>query len=401
MLIRGAKSRRALSARASRGRLLLQDALLAGVVVAGALAQLLVPVHLFVVPGAAALAAAFVAMTLRRVWVPGALGALLVLAVVESYVYGDRLSPLALAYMIVLGTAAASGSRVLVGVAGFGAAFGGFYAAWALSFGGGRYGDLLSEPTEVQAVALFAPAVVLVSAWLVGVLVRLRRTNRVETALRERAQVHADRAEEAARFERLRADIARDVHDVVGHALTVVIAQSDLASFVDDVDRLHDITATIGTTARSSMREIRDVLDDTEEVARPGSRQETVAALVGELRGAGVDVRRTVDGVPTSVPDRSGIVIRRIVQEMLTNAVRHGVPATPVLLRERWSPEMLVIEAQNQIADEPDSGGGRGIPGIRTRLAAISGDVEIERADGVFRIRVHVPLTASTSGRAE
>ncbi|KIQ11425.1 sensor histidine kinase, partial [Curtobacterium flaccumfaciens] len=258
-----------------------------------------------------------------------------------------------------------------------------------------------SEPTEVQAVALFAPAVVLVSAWLVGVLVRLRRTNRVETALRERAQVHADRAEEAARFERLRADIARDVHDVVGHALTVVIAQSDLASFVDDVDRLHDITATIGTTARSSMREIRDVLDDTEEVARPGSRQETVAALVGELRGAGVDVRRTVDGVPTSVPDRSGIVIRRIVQEMLTNAVRHGVPATPVLLRERWSPEMLVIEAQNQIADEPDSGGGRGIPGIRTRLAAISGDVEIERADGVFRIRVHVPLTASTSGRAE
>lgn len=401
MLIRGAKSRRALSARASRGRLLLQDALLAGVVVAGALAQLLVPVHLFVVPGAAALAAAFVAMTLRRVWVPGALGALLVLAVVESYVYGDRLSPLALAYMIVLGTAAAYGSRVLVSVAGFGAAFGGFYAAWALSFGGGRYGDLLSEPTEVQAVALFAPAVVLVSAWLVGVLVRLRRTNRVETALRERAQVHADRAEEAARFERLRADIARDVHDVVGHALTVVIAQSDLASFVDDVDRLHDITATIGTTARSSMQEIRDVLDDTEEVTRPGSHQETVAALVGELRGAGVDVRRAVDGVPTSVPDRSGIVIRRIVQEMLTNAVRHGVPATPVLLRERWSPEMLVIEAQNQIADEPDSGGGRGIPGIRTRLAAISGDVEIERADGVFRIRVHVPLTASTSGRAE
>ncbi|MBM7475386.1 sensor histidine kinase [Curtobacterium herbarum] len=379
--------------RSESRRHLLQDALLAAVVVAAALAQLVVPVHVFVTPGTGALVVAFVAITLRRTWVAGSLGLLVVLGGLESYVYADRLSPLALAYMIVLATAAARGSRPVVVLAGLGAAFGGFYAAWDLSFGGGRYAQLLNEPTELQAVALFAPALVLVSAWLVGLLVRLRRTTRIETALREGAQVSAERSGEAARSERLRAEMARDVHDVVGHALTVVIAQADAAAFVDDVDRLHAMAATIGAAARSSMAEIRDVLDDTDDTVRSTNDHGAVEALVDEARAAGIDVRRTAEGSPVPVPARSALVIRRVVQEMLTNAVRHGAPETPVLLREHWSATTLSIETENQIAAAPsDGGGGRGIVGMQNRLAAISGDLAVDRGDDVFRVRAQIPL---------
>ncbi|MFS2032232.1 sensor histidine kinase, partial [Curtobacterium sp. CT11-45] len=168
-------------------------------------------------------------------------------------------------------------------------------------------------------------------------------------AVATEAEATATRAIDVAESERIRADIARDVHDVVGHSLAVIIAQADSVPFLADEARIREVSATIASTARSSLVEVRQVLghiDGSGASTDPGSLEE----IVQGIREAGVDVDQAVRGVPVVLGPESGTAARRVLQEMLTNALRHGAPGMPVTVRETWRSADLVLEVENLVA---------------------------------------------------
>lgn len=181
------------------------------------------------------------------------------------------------------------------------------------------------------------------------------------------------------------------MHDVVGHSLAVIIAQADSVPFLDDEARIRAVSATIASTARSSLVEVRQVLghiDGSAEATGPGSLEE----IVQGIRDAGVDVDRTVRGVPLALRPDTGTAARRVLQEMLTNALRHGAPGNPVVVRETWRNADLVLEVENVAGDGTTAGSGRGIDGMDSRLGALGGSFDAAVLDDVFTARARIPF---------
>ena len=218
-------------------------------------------------------------------------------------------------------------------------------------------------------------------------------------------KVPVDKAVDEAESERIRGAIARDVHDVVGHSLAVIIAQADSVPFLHDEARIREVSATIASTARSSLLEVRQVLghiDGTGDRVDPGSLEE----IVQGIRDAGVDVDRTVRGTPRAMRSDTGTAIRRVLQEMLTNALRHGAPGRRVTVRETWRSADLVLEVENAVPSaEPavgeglgidprpsTAGSGRGLTGMQSRLTTIGGSFDAAVLDAVFTARARIPF---------
>jgi signal transduction histidine kinase len=236
-----------------------------------------------------------------------------------------------------------------------------------------------------------------------GAHLRLRNT----ALLAERAEL-AERAreEEAARAvseERLR--IAREMHDVVGHTMGVIALQAGVGAHVIDSDRDEAKAAllSIAQTSRSALAEIRQILGalrNQQDVmpVRPTPGLAALPDLAGELAAAGLPVRVQVYGDPTGVPTGVDVTAYRVVQESLTNVLRHAGRATAEV-HVGYEPEAIVLE----IIDDgsglgADAGGGHGQIGMRERVAVWGGTLDAgPQPEGGYRVAARLPYQKAGS----
>ncbi|TFV64890.1 UNVERIFIED_ORG: sensor histidine kinase [Bacillus sp. AZ43] len=247
-----------------------------------------------------------------------------------------------------------------------------------------------------------AIGVSVVAAWALGDL-RRARLQRL-AALEERAQLlELERDQEmrlAATAERAR--IARELHDVVAHSLSVVIAQADGGRYAGKTDpeaatgALEAIAAT-GRQALTDMRSLLGVLREGggEEYA-PQPDVAAIPALVEDVRASGLDVDLIVEGDPRPMPAGPQLAAYRIVQESLTNVLKHAGPAGRAWVRLQWRPESLELSVLDDgrgasaIAD-PD-GKGQGVRGMHERATLHGGRLEAgPRPGGGFGVHAALP----------
>ncbi len=314
-------------------------------------------------------------------------GAVLQMAMGMTPVAGD------IAIFGVLYATAAYGTTLVFWL-GFGSSFVGalviaVYITATTWFAGGSI-DWRGVPTAL--LILIASLFALLLSWTVGALVR--------TAIRARenraAQVRAE-ADTAAEQERVR--IARDMHDVVAHSLAVVIAQADGARYAAASDPAAAPAAleTISSTARAALADVRLLLTQLRHSQGDGP-QPTLADLEGlyaQVRAAGVDLRIDVDPAPRAeVPAAVELAVYRILQEALTNALRHGAGA-PVSVALAWHPDRVELAVRNALTDadvEPGAGVGHGLIGMRERAQLAGGRLEAGAEAGRFVVRTSIPI---------
>lgn len=195
-------------------------------------------------------------------------------------------------------------------------------------------------------------------------------------AYRERTQM-----EEIAKLRDAQARLARDVHDVVGHSLTVILAQAESAQFVssDDSDGLKATMANIAQSARSSLQEVRAVL------ASPDGNLEyrtDLDTLIEATRASGHDITVFDTGAPRPLPPELATVAFRVLQEMLTNAIKHGRRDGAITITRDWG-ELLTITVTNYTERGTDAAAqsqGNGIDGMKRRLESVAGWLRVEGA---------------------
>jgi signal transduction histidine kinase len=248
---------------------------------------------------------------------------------------------------------------------------------------------------EGPVVPFLFGALVWGGAWVLGDRVRLRR-ERVAN-LEERAR-QAERETErerrlAAAEERTR--IARDLHDSAGHAINVILVHAGAARLLAEKDpaRSRAALATIEDLARETLTEIdglvRALREDEVEAQTPIGLA-ALDTLVKRHRAAGLDVDVRVNGTRRALGPAVDQAAYRILQESLTNALRHGSGGAKVALT--YGPEALEIGVTNPVEDGV-APAGHGIVGMRERAALLGGRVETEQLNGLFRVRARLPCT--------
>lgn len=255
---------------------------------------------------------------------------------------------------------------------------------------------------------VFLGLVVLAVPWLVGIAQRYAviaaaagDAERDAQQKRRLAEDENERSAELARLEAARARLAHDVHDVVGHSLAVILAQAQAAEFIDDVDGLRRSLENISGVARRSLTDVRAVL------GRPGAEPNPTAdldLLVESVRQAGVDVRVQATGEPRPLAPDVETTVFRVLQEMLTNALKHGDSRHGFDVALDWT-DGLTLTVTNVSLRGGVAQRGLGIPGMRERLEAVGGDlVTSRRGDGghdVFEARMRIPRRTPRPARME
>ncbi|WP_433337631.1 sensor histidine kinase [Spirillospora sp. CA-294931] len=236
-------------------------------------------------------------------------------------------------------------------------------------------------------------------AYALGTSARARRA-RIEL-LEERARRLAEEHETAAVRERAR--IAREMHDILAHSMSLVLVQAEAGPVVvrSDPGKAEEVFDNISETAREALAQLRRVLGvlrpPTETSGRrPQEGLDALAELVtGVARRTGLDVRLSEDGAPRPLPADLAATAYRVVQESLTNAVKHA-GADAVEVRLRWRAGELCLEIQDDGSGPSASTGkgGRGLPGMRERLAVAGGSLRAGRApDGRgFLVAARLPI---------
>lgn len=257
-------------------------------------------------------------------------------------------------------------------------------------------------PGALAAVAL---GVVILLAWVSGQWRRTRLayvSSVVDGARRAQAE-HAQRVALAASDERAR--IAREMHDVVAHSLAVVVAQADGGRFAAARDPQAAVSAletvaTTGRTALADMRRLLGVLRQEEGGTAPQPGLADLPALVDAVRATGSSVELVEDGPSRAVPSAEGLVVYRVVQESLTNALKHAGPRAHTTVTLRWTDRCLTVEVTDDgVGAVTGSGAGRGIAGMRERLMLSGGHLETGPGlAGGFRVHAELPLSAAGSG---
>ncbi|WP_438353838.1 sensor histidine kinase [Microbacterium sp. CJ88] len=336
-----------------------------------------------VMAGALALRRLSPSLALAAAWA----GALLQMAL------GLSPMPSNIAILAVLYTTAAYGTRLVLWL-GFASAFVGALVITLYLFLGPAFagGGLSWHTLPLALVTLLAAGFALGLAWTCGALVRSTLRTRDTLLAQQRAQAEAQAEQERVR-------IARDMHDVVAHSLAVVIAQADGARYAAraDPDAAATALGTISTTARAALADVRLLLTQLRHSQGDGP-QPTVADLEGlyaQVRAAGVDLSIDVDPAPHGEPPAAvQIAVYRILQEALTNALRHGEGA-PVHVRLGWWPDRVELAVSNpsRIVTVP-VGSGHGLVGMGERAALAGGRLVAEPRDGWFTVHATLPIGA-------
>jgi signal transduction histidine kinase len=245
-------------------------------------------------------------------------------------------------------------------------------------------------------------------SWLFGLLRRASLSRRDSLAALALAQAQTAAAAALAAEQQQRAALARDVHDVVGHSLAVIIALSESVRFRDlhndkDATEVVRTVGLIADSARESLSLVRDVLahqaDPTDITSAPmdaagsaGSadgqtldlgRNASLLELFQRVRLAGLTLEISHSGEPQDLPDGHRRTLVAVIQELLTNALHHADTDQPVRVRQEWTRDELVVivsTALHPASVQPPSDPtrtGLGIPGIRMRLGDIHGTLRV------------------------
>jgi signal transduction histidine kinase len=244
------------------------------------------------------------------------------------------------------------------------------------------------------------------AAGVLGITVRQRRA--LLSSLHERAaRLELERDQEgrlAAAAERNR--IAREMHDIVSHNLSVMVALADGASYAAEASpqQAARATAQISATGRDALLEMRRLLGILRAGAgqrplQPQPQLEELEKIVERVRAAGVPVDLEIEGDPRILPEGIQLAVFRVAQEALTNTLKHAARPTAVSLSVRCDLDRVEFEAidTGPRSDAP-ARDGRGLHGMRERALAYGGVLEAgPRADGGWR--VHMQLRPGLSGR--
>src|SRR5215469_936442 len=305
-------------------------------------------------------------------------------ATLAYFAFGYPAGPIWLPLIVAYFTAAARGHRLAAAItaaAGFG------IFPWL------DYALRNARPPS----AIFLGAL---AAWLLVVLgaaeiVRIRRERAAEAA-RIRQEEQLRRTSE----ERLR--IARELHDAIGHHLSLINVQSGVALHLGDElpEQARDSFSAIKHASKEALSELRSVLSvlRQEDEPAPRSPASTIARLddlVSHAAAAGLAVRTEFDGPPRPLPFSVDAAAYRIVQEALTNVTRHAGPAAAIV-RVSYAERDLAVQVDDDgrgPAPGPPAGNGQGILGMRERAVALGGELQAgPRPGGGFRVRARLPL---------
>jgi signal transduction histidine kinase len=260
------------------------------------------------------------------------------------------------------------------------------------------------DPTPAAALSFAIAFVVgggfVVAVWLGG---SLRGTRRAYLdALVDRAQQLEIEREQQSRLATAaeRARIARELHDVVAHSLSVIIAQADGGRYAAQGNpaaaaEVLDVVALTGRTALTDMRRLLGVLRDGEGAQHgPQPGFASMADLVASVRDSGLPVGYTSVGHPRPIGDAMGLAAYRIIQEALTNVLKHAGPVARAEVRITWEAQAvrLVIEDDGRGASAATDGRGQGVGGMRERAQLYGGTVEAApRPGGGYRVQALLP----------
>jgi signal transduction histidine kinase len=232
--------------------------------------------------------------------------------------------------------------------------------------------------------------------------------------LRNRMLLSRALADEAARLEldrelraqaavgEERARIAREMHDVVAHTMAIMVVQAGAArSVLDrDPDAALQALTTVEDTGREAMTELRRLLgflrEDAPAELAPQPSLADLDALFERARAAGLPVDRHSEGQAFELDPGVELAVYRVVQEALTNSLKHAGPGAHATVTLRWAPDQLevaVLDGGGSGATD-GAGSGQGLVGMRERLAMIGGEVHARpRPDGGFAVRATIPRT--------
>jgi signal transduction histidine kinase len=262
------------------------------------------------------------------------------------------------------------------------------------------------DPGLVAAVSTYATYA---AAWGVGMYLRSRRE--YTSIVEERAELLESerevRARQAVADERVR--IARELHDMVGHAMNLIVIQAGGAQrvFASNPDVARDSLASIESTGRQALAEMERTLgilraaEEGDDGLSPQPGLEQVNKLAEQVTQAGVPVEVTIEGVPPALlPASLNLSAYRIVQEALTNVLKHAGPAR-ARVAIRYASDRLELEITDDgrgMSERDDAEGRRGLIGMRERVALFGGQLDAgPEPEGGFRVSARLPIDHSKS----
>ncbi|MGX1274595.1 sensor histidine kinase [Streptomyces phaeoluteigriseus] len=275
--------------------------------------------------------------------------------------------------------------------------------------------EALLAPAGHRLAGFVTVAVLLLAAWALGRLSRARAAVRDEAVERAAALEREQAANARAAVMHERARIARELHDIVAHNVSLMVVQTIAADRVQDrtPDKAHELHAAVEQTGRDTVTELRrllDVLRTDEEESDPSKEPpqptvDNVPALVDSVRATGLDVDFAVSGTPLPLPAGTHLTAYRVVQEALTNTMKHAGP-TRARVQLAWEddPRRLTI----RICDDGPAetappardaaviahGTGHGLVGMRERIAAVGGTLHTgTRPGGGYCVHAVLDLT--------
>lgn len=260
-------------------------------------------------------------------------------------------------------------------------------------------GLLLLGHAVGEADDLIVMGPVFAGVWFVGRLAESRR--RLAEQLAERAtELELDSSEHARlAIAEERARIARELHDVVAHSVSVMVVQAgaERLALGEARPQTREALTAIERTGRDAMAEMRRLVGmlragDEKIALAPLPSLSHLDALAAHITRAGLPVELQVTGVPRELPPGIDISGYRIVQEALTNALKHAGPARAVV-SVRYGPDELDIEVSDDgRGGDPASATGHGLTGMRERVAVYGGELATDGRNGGFRVRARLPI---------
>ena len=305
-------------------------------------------------------------------------------ATILYFGFGYANGPIWLTMVVAFVTAVMQGHRVAGAIT---AATGYVYFLWV---------DVVLRDGKVPSFAALAG----LAAWLLvllgaGEIIRIRREHAAEEV-----RIQEEETLRRASEERLR--IARDLHDALGHHLSLINVQSGVALHLNEdlPEQTRSSLSAIKQASKEALIELRSVLDilrqEGEQAPRfPTSTLARLDDLVSQASAAGLEVRAETGGDVRPLPFGIDVAAFRIVQEALTNVARHARGATATVRVSYGERDLTVLIDDDGVGGPTRAvaGTGKGIVGMRERVGALGGELEAgPRPDGGFRVRARLPL---------
>jgi signal transduction histidine kinase len=236
--------------------------------------------------------------------------------------------------------------------------------------------------------------------WMLGRWLRGRRARIAALAASE--QLHRENEQRRLyALEQERGRMARELHDILAHSVSLMGVQAGAAEQVlsRDPERARPVLQSIQQTSRDSVVELRRLLvmlreEELEPDRAPQPRLDQLDALIAGMRAAGMPVELQVDGAAHPLAPGIELTAYRVVQEALTNALKHAQPSR-VAVVVRYATERLSVSVENDGVRTTRNGDGHGLIGMRERISIYDGQLEIDaRTEGSFRVEATIPLQA-------